>query len=614
MFTGEMMQDEFAVRLTALRKEQGWTQEELAEKCGISRQAVAKWEGGKSLPDVFRIVELANLFQVDVGDILPDTDSNLNLRFCLEAIGDFFRGAVIIDATHNTYTYVKTESVLGKIPNIKGNYDDLFERASKAIPEANHRLEFIKRFRRDNLIKQYEEGVKTVSLDHRVINDEGEHHWVMNTACFIRHVKTDSVIVVSFESIIDQYKEMEEKSRQEIVERQAIINVLSNEYDAVFLSNLDTGKVLYAFINDTAAIDKGAYEVVENFKNCFSDELDEMHRQLVHPDDIEQFKKSISRQYVTDMLNKYNSFACNYRMIFGDKTVHYQTRFVRALDFETSHNYIVGAHSIESFYQDVARTQNELAKAVDTIKEGEEEKNNLITQLSHDIRIPLNSIMGFLKLAEESGKPDEKEYYIRMATEACDNMASVLNNVIDLVSPGSDNVILKKQDRTIKQLLNRLINSSNSDAKKFGFDGINSSAEDEDDKKTSMTKLQGKRILLAEDTEANAMVTSAFLREWGVEMIRAHDGKEAVDIVSKSPIKEFDAILMDVQMPNMDGYEATKLIRKLPNKASAGIPIIALTASVFDEDKKAAKDAGMNAHLCKPFTPKQLYDKIVAEV
>jgi len=280
------------------------------------------------------------------------------------------------------------------------------------------------------------------------------------------------------------------------------------------------------------------------------------------------------------------------------------------LDFEHSNNFVVGVHSIESLYRDIEKQQVEISDAIDTIKRGEDEKNNLIAQLSHDIRTPLNSIMGFLNLAGESKKNDDKDYYIRMATEACDNMALVMNNVIDLVSPAGDNIIINKQDRTIKKLLNQVLLSTNDMAQKIGLDKISKPSVAEEDKNSSKKALDGKRILLVEDTEANAMVTGAFLQEWGVETMRAHDGKEAVDIVSKSPLKGFDLILMDVQMPNMDGYEATKIIRNMPNKTVTDVPIIALTASVFEEDKKAAKEAGMNAHLSKPVKIPELLSTI----
>ena len=147
MYTGEMMQDEFALKLTSLRKDKGWTQEELAERCGISRQAVAKWEGGKSLPDIFRIVELADLFQVDVADILPDTESNLNLKYCIEAVGDIFASAIIVNLTKNEFDYVRNEDIFGAIVEPQGVYEELFDKAQKSIPDANQRLNFIKLFK-----------------------------------------------------------------------------------------------------------------------------------------------------------------------------------------------------------------------------------------------------------------------------------------------------------------------------------------------------------------------------------------------------------------------------------------------------------------------------------
>lgn len=613
MYTGEMMQDEFALKLTSLRKDKGWTQEELAEKCGISRQAVAKWEGGKSLPDIFRIVELADLFQVDIGEILPDTESNLSLKFCIEAMGDVFPSVIIVNLTKNEFNYVKNEGIFAEVDQLSGAYDSLFDRVQKAIPEVNQRLSFIKLFKREALLKSYEEAEKVISFDHRIMALSGEPHWVQTTACFIRDTHQSDATVIYLIRNIDAEKEREEKSEREIIERQSIINVLSNEYDAVFLSNLETGKVLYSYSENVADVGECAMEMMDGFSNCFSDELSEMHKLLIHPDDIESFTKTISKQYVTDMLKKNESFVCNYRMLVNGKMLHYQTRFVRAVDFETSNNFVAGIHCVEPFYKDVERQQRELESTIDTIKSSEDERDNLIIQLSHDIRTPLNSIMGFLNLASDSAKTEDKDYYLRMATEACENMTLVMNNVIDLVSPKGDNVILKKQDWAIKKLLNQVISSTNDMAKKVGLDSIGKKEEPEETK-PARKKLEGKRILLVEDTEANAMVTGAFLKDWGVEMMRAHDGVEAVEMMEKSPLKEFDLVLMDIQMPEMDGYEATKRIRKLSNKSCSKVPIIALTASVFDSEKEEALNAGMNDHICKPFTPKQLYDKIVSFV
>lgn len=105
---------------------------------------------------------------------------------------------------------------------------------------------------------------------------------------------------------------------------------------------------------------------------------------------------------------------------------------------------------------------------------------------------------------------------------------------------------------------------------------------------------------LAEDNELNAEIAQALLESEGVVVTRAANGNEVVDLYLSHPAGSFDAILMDIMMPDMDGYEATRAIRLSEKVDAADIPIIALTANAFAEDAKAAHDAGMNAHLSKP--------------
>ena len=111
----------------------------------------------------------------------------------------------------------------------------------------------------------------------------------------------------------------------------------------------------------------------------------------------------------------------------------------------------------------------------------------------------------------------------------------------------------------------------------------------------------GKRILLVEDNELNAEIAELQLEELGMQITRACDGDEVVNLFADNPPDTFDIILMDVMMPNKNGYEATKAIRELPNRPDGeAIPIIAMTANAFAEDVQASLDAGMNGHLSKP--------------
>ena len=120
----------------------------------------------------------------------------------------------------------------------------------------------------------------------------------------------------------------------------------------------------------------------------------------------------------------------------------------------------------------------------------------------------------------------------------------------------------------------------------------------EDESKPDFT---GKRVLLAEDNELNQMLAENMLTNVGLAVEIANDGTEAVEKMKSAPAGYYDIILMDIQMPQMDGYEATRQIRALEDKEKAGIPIVAVTANAFEEDRQIAMEAGMNGHLAKPY-------------
>ena len=120
----------------------------------------------------------------------------------------------------------------------------------------------------------------------------------------------------------------------------------------------------------------------------------------------------------------------------------------------------------------------------------------------------------------------------------------------------------------------------------------------------------GKRVLLVEDNVLNREISREILSEEGFLIDEADDGDVAVDKVRWSPDDYYDLILMDIQMPKMNGYEAARQIRKLQNPYQSGIPILALTANAFESDKKEAMEAGMNGHISKPIRRKELQEQI----
>ena len=122
------------------------------------------------------------------------------------------------------------------------------------------------------------------------------------------------------------------------------------------------------------------------------------------------------------------------------------------------------------------------------------------------------------------------------------------------------------------------------------------------------TGLKGRRILLAEDNKINQLVATKILSKWEVVVTVANDGLEALEYIKN---EDFDAVLMDINMPNMDGYEATRAIRKLSDEKKNNIPVIALTASAFSSVEEAVIQAGMNDHVGKPFKPEELFQRIL---
>ena len=112
---------------------------------------------------------------------------------------------------------------------------------------------------------------------------------------------------------------------------------------------------------------------------------------------------------------------------------------------------------------------------------------------------------------------------------------------------------------------------------------------------------EGKRVLLAEDNDLNQEIAKVILEERGIIVETVNNGKEAIEAITKNDASYYDLVLMDVQMPVMDGYEATKQIRNLSDKNKANVIIYAMTANAFEEDKRDALEAGMDGHIAKPF-------------
>lgn len=139
----------------------------------------------------------------------------------------------------------------------------------------------------------------------------------------------------------------------------------------------------------------------------------------------------------------------------------------------------------------------------------------------------------------------------------------------------------------------------------------NTATEEPEQQQTDLTVLRGRQVLLAEDNALNMEIIEFLLSDVGIKVTKAADGQQAVEAFAASPVGGFDAILMDVMMPVRDGHEATRAIRAMDRPDAKTIPIFAMTANAFAEDRLKALQAGMNEHLSKPIDPDALYRLLV---
>lgn len=218
------------------------------------------------------------------------------------------------------------------------------------------------------------------------------------------------------------------------------------------------------------------------------------------------------------------------------------------------------------------KQQKDLEEALVRANSSSRAKSIFLANMSHNLRTPMNAIMGFSTLAsaniEDTGKV---KYYLEKIDSSSNSLMSVINEILEMSDRESEKP--EKADET---------ESTKEEKQNGGFD------------------FSGKKALIVEDNRLNREILQELLSEIGIESETAENGQIALEIIESSPADRYDVILMDIQMPVMDGYEATRTIRALPDKEKSGIPILAVSAYAFEEDKRKAMEAGMNRHVAKP--------------
>ena len=326
----------------------------------------------------------------------------------------------------------------------------------------------------------------------------------------------------------------------------------------------------------------------------------------------------------------------------------------------------------------------EMAELAESAQAANMAKTAFLSHMSHDMRTPMNAIIGFTGIAMKNHPSDEVKNCLEKIDESSEYLLSLINDVLDLTRIESGKVKYTPDGGTITfearcqekdgdgyiNVRYRISDTGIGMSEEFTKEVFEEFTQEDSDVRTQYhgvglgmaivkkyvdmmggtisvqskkhegttftveipleitdkecnksdtgfsekVNLTGVNVLLAEDNELNAEVAAVQLEEFGMHVERAVDGKNAVEIFRNHPKGTFDVILMDVMMPEMNGYEATKAIRAMNDRPDGKtIPIIAMTASSFAEDIQASRDAGMNAHLSKPIVIDEVIKTILLE-
>lgn len=240
----------------------------------------------------------------------------------------------------------------------------------------------------------------------------------------------------------------------------------------------------------------------------------------------------------------------------GKHALCVEIHVVRMAQENIKEGFVLGFRNVEELVKKERAQMNALATAKQEAEHANAAKSNFLSRMSHDIRTPLNGIIGLLEINENHFEDTalvlENQQKMRISAN---HLLSLINDVLQMSKLEDGNVVLTHEYISLVELTKDIVT-----------------------------------IIIGRAVDAGI--------EWDYETV--HDGQQAVDLFRATPVETFDAILMDVMMPVMDGLTATQLIRKMSRPDANVIPIIAMTANAFKEDAQKCFAAGMDAHLAKP--------------
>ncbi len=507
----------------------------------------------------------------------------------MNAISGSYDLIISVNLTQNSYYMVNYDNFLNHCAEDMGVFDDLIIAGASSVPEPYHQ-QFIEKFSRENLIRAYKEGKKYVYLEHKQMADDGEVHWVSTNVMFMENPYTGDLLEITLSRQIDEEKKKEEESKA-LLKNALLLAEQANNAKTDFLSRMshDIRTPMNAIIGMTT-IAEASVDDKDKVKDCLkkigssSRFLLGLLNDILDLSKIESGKMAMTRE------------GFNLRTMIDDLTI-----VANANAENKSQNFVVEVKEDvgEYYIGDEVKIHQVLMNLLSNAHKYTNEGGCYSLTVSRRKETSNHDIIRFV--VEDNGIGISKDFLDKLfepfAQEADDSGRSgsglglaIAQNLVHMmegsltveseVGAGSRFIVeiaLKKSTEVI--VPTRTVNH----------------AEIVDD-----NVFVGKKVLVVEDNEMNQEVAKTLLEMHNLQVDVAYDGENAVDMFLASEKGEYLAVLMDIQMPRMDGYETTRCIRNSNHPEAKTMPIYAMTANAFSTDVMAARANGMNGHIAKP--------------
>ncbi len=525
----------------------------------------------------------------------------------LRAISDSYDVVVSVNLTQNHYYYINFERLINK-ESEEGVFDDVINyHMGLVLPE--HREVYYNTFSREALIKAYKDGKRNVYLEYQQADDEGVYHWLSTHTMFIDNPYNDDIMEITIMRNIDE-RIRKENENQSLVKDALMLAERANDAKSDFLSRMshDIRTPMNAIIGMTT-IAAAQIDDKDKVQECLrkigisSKFLLSLVNDILDISKIESGKMNINYQ-VFSMRELLNSIINSATGLTNDKRQNFK--------------YSINDNVLDYYKGDALRIEQVFLNLISNAHKFTPENGQIV----FDVEVISHSEeREVIKFTVEDNGIGISEEFLEKLFEPFEQDGIVNNRKGSGLGLAIVQNLLRLMDGTIR------VHSKPDEGSKFIIeipldlpvqDELDSRTADDmlDDKMIQMgqaTNLQlnnkgtseeimfdGERVLLVEDNEFNQDVAKTIFEMHNLNVDIASDGYEAVEMFTSCEPGHYIMIFMDIQMPGIDGYEATKRIRKSQHQEADTIPIYAMTANAFATDVSAAKQHGMNGHIAKP--------------